>query len=89
MSAADRLRIGIICPQCGAGLNSRYVARSYAQAGGHIRTRNCVCGAEVTSFEQVVGEPRQKFMGVVGLAGHDLGVARRIVEALGGKIVST
>lgn len=62
----------------------RLVADSHPQPGGHLRSRYCDCGEKVLSFERVIdGAPLDATI-ISGLSGHDKGIVRRIVEALGG-----
>jgi hypothetical protein len=76
---------GLRCPKCGEVLTRKLVAYSRAQPGGHMRTRYC-CGQEVTTFERVVDSPPIDGMIISGISGHDKGVLRRVVEAMGGTL---
>jgi hypothetical protein len=77
---------GLVCPKCGSNLNARLVATSKAQFGGHMRTRFCDCHHEIITFERVVDGPPTDATIISGLSGHDKGIVRRIVEALGGSM---
>jgi hypothetical protein len=65
-------------------VNTRLVATSKPQPGGHLRTRICMCGATVMTFERVIDSAPLDATIISGLSGHDKGIVRRIVEAFGG-----
>lgn len=83
---------GLHCPACGEALNSRLVAKSFPMPGGHYRRRYCSCGADVVSFERVVGADIT-IMAYTGLdasgkgGSSDLSMVKRLIERLGGKVV--
>lgn len=86
MGAANELGIGIKCARCGQGLNDAYIAKSYPIAHGHFRTRHCPCGHETRSLERIIDTPEPKVAVFTGIRGHDLGVVRRVIEAMGGRV---
>lgn len=71
-------RRGLFCPKCNAPLGTKYVAKSYASAAGHYRTRHCGCGVEVETSEVVIGNTLE-VIDVTGLSPDQLRLIRSML----------